>query len=90
MAGMSAVKTMNKKTKEQINKQNKTTFWLFNIANTICAVYIIIEAYVHLCDNAPVSAFNIAVIAMFQFMFGLMLNVLFHKAAKDKEIYLDG
>ena len=80
---------MNKKTKEQINRQNKITFWLCNIANLICTVYIIAAAYINLCDTAPATAFNIAVIALFQSMFALMLNVLFSKASKDKEIYLD-
>ena len=80
---------MINKSQNNIDKKNKWTFWLFNAANAICTIYIIVAVYINMCYTAPAMAFNIAVIALFQSLFALMLNVLFHKATKNKEVFLD-
>lgn len=70
-------------------KADKFSFWLFNIANIVCTMAIVGYAMICCIETEPVAAFNISVYAVFQAIFSLMLNILFHKAAKDKEVYLD-
>ena len=88
---MSAKMTKIKKKKQVLKagKADTVSFWLFNAANILCTMSIIGTAMIYFIDTEPVATFNISVYAIFQSAFSLMLNVLFHKAAKNKEVYLD-
>ena len=86
---MSVKMKMIDNNQEKINKNNKLTFWLFNIANAICTIYTIVAVYINMCDKIPAVAFNIAVVVLYQSMFALILNILLHKATKNKEVFLD-
>lgn len=78
-----------RKIKFEKGKADKLSFWLFNAGNAICALAIIWTAMVCFGNTNPAAALNISVYAIFQAFFALFLNILFHKAAKDKEVYLD-
>ena len=80
---------MINKTEQKKKNTNELTFWLFNLTNAMCALYIVIVACRNMFEQNPTAAFNIGVFALLQAMFSLMLNVLLHKATKDKEVYLD-
>lgn len=82
-------KIKKKKQVLKAGKADKVSFWLFNAANIICTMSIIGTAMIYFIDTEPVAAFNISVYAIFQAMFALMLNKLFHKTAKNQEVYLD-
>ena len=80
---------MINKTEQKKKDTNKLTFWLFNLTNIMCTMYIIIVAYRNMIDQNLTTAFNIGIFAIFQAAISLMLNVLLHKATKDKEICAD-
>jgi hypothetical protein len=77
---------MIKKSEFKNHVVHRASFWMFNAANAICVFTILSTALCCLVNANKSVALGLSIYAIMQAMFGLVVNILFHKPAKDKEV----
>ena len=83
---MNIMKMMKTKTNTMKANANALTFWIFNTINILCTFALIAVSHVYVYRSAPTITVCISYLAIVQSLVSFMLNILFHKAEKEKEI----